>query len=193
MARPKAYDEDTALEAAAELFWSRGYEAASMAELESAMEMGRQSIYNAFGDKRSLFLKALDRYIRANQEQLADSLLASDADFTTIRHHFDSMVDFWTMGPRRGCLVANSIVEVGDEDPGIAASCQSNQETVLRGFENALRNAASKGQIPPATGVEATARLLVAQVYGMTLLVKGGATKGELRESVGALLNGIES
>ncbi|MEM7414898.1 MAG: TetR/AcrR family transcriptional regulator [Gemmatimonadota bacterium] len=193
MARPKAYDEDTALEAAAELFWSRGYEAASMADLESAMQMGRQSIYNAFGDKRSLFMKALDRYIRTNRERIADSLLAPEADLTTIREHFESMVEYWTTGPRRGCLVANSILEVGEEDQGIAASCQFNQQTVLDGFENALQNAVSTGQIPAGTDVEGTARMLVAQVYGMTVLVKGGATKEELSPIVDALLRGIES
>lgn len=193
MARPKAYDEDTALEAAAELFWSRGYEGASMADLESVMSMGRQSIYNAFGDKRSLFLRALDRYVRSNQEQLVHSLMAPDADFLTIREHFSELIGHWTTGPRRGCLVVNSILEVGDSDPGIASSCQSSGATVLEAFENALTNAVASGQLSESTHVRATARMLVAQMYGMTVLVKGGATERELTESAEELLSRIES
>ena len=70
MARPKAFDETTALDAAAQLFWSQGYDGTSMADLEGAMEMGRQSIYNAFGDKRALFIEALGLFSQRTRAML---------------------------------------------------------------------------------------------------------------------------
>lgn len=189
MARPKAFDEDTALDAAAELFWSQGYDGTSMADLETAMEMGRQSIYNAFGDKRALFLKALERYTKWNRQRLAESLLAPEAGLHAIRVYFDSMVDFATVeGPRRGCLVANSILEIGASDEGIAHSCAANQNLMLRGFENALKNAARTGELPASLDVSATARLLLSQTYGMSVLSKAGMSTEDLAGSVHELL-----
>ena len=64
MPRPKSFDEDAVLDQAVELFWDRGYEGTSLADLEAHLGLGRQSLYNAFGDKHTLFLKALDRYRR---------------------------------------------------------------------------------------------------------------------------------
>ena len=189
MARPKAFDEVTALDAAAELFWSQGYDGTSMAELETAMDMGRQSIYNAFGDKRALFLRALERYTQWNRQRLAEPLLAEEAGLHTIRAFFDSMIDFSTVqGPRRGCLVANSILEIGASDEGIAHSCAANQNLMLRGFENALGNAARRGELPASRNVAATARMLLSQTYGMSVLSKAGMSREELTGSARELL-----
>ena len=64
MARPKSFDEEAVLDQAVQLFWERGYEGTSLADLEAHLGLGRQSLYNSFGDKHALFLKALDRYRR---------------------------------------------------------------------------------------------------------------------------------
>lgn len=62
MGRPKAFDEDAVLDRAAELFWTQGYEATSISDLEERLGVGRQSLYDTFGDKRRLFLRAIERY-----------------------------------------------------------------------------------------------------------------------------------
>jgi len=63
MARAKEFDREKVLERAMHVFWARGYEATSLPELLDAMQIGRQSMYDTFGDKRALFIAALDRYI----------------------------------------------------------------------------------------------------------------------------------
>ena len=189
MARPKEFDEDTALDAAAQLFWSQGFDGTSMSDLEQSMGMGRQSIYNAFGDKRALFLKALERYAAWNQERLAESLMQPDAGVQTIREYFEGVVEFATAeGPRRGCLVANSILEIGGSDEGVARRCEASQGMVLRGFENALANAVRSGELAGSVDVAATARMLVSQVYGITVLSKAGMSRKELADSARELL-----
>ena len=190
MGRPKAFDETTALDAAAQLFWSQGFDGTSMTDLESSMQMGRQSIYNAFGDKRQLFLRALERYSAHNRERLQASLLAPDAGLDTIRDYFEDGVVFLTPeGERPGCLVANSILEIGESDGDVAGSCSRNQASVLDGFEHALRNAVKAGDLPTDTDVESTARMLMSQTYGLTVLAKSGMSREELRSSVRTLFS----
>lgn len=189
MARPRSFDHDTALDAAAELFWSHGYEGTSMSDLEVALDMGRQSIYNAFGDKHALFIKALERYTSWNRERLAALLLAPDAGLGTITSFFEGMVEVSAKdGRRRGCLVANSILEVGGADEDIAKSCEVNQTLVLRGFENALANAVSEGEVSESLDVKATARALMSHTYGLSVLSKAGMPIEELAGSTRALL-----
>ncbi len=189
MARPKAFDEDTALDAAAQVFWSQGYDGTSMSDLEAAMAMGRQSIYNAFGDKRHLFLRALERYTARNREGLKESLLASDAGLDTIGRYFESLVEYATPeGTRPGCLVTNSILEIGEADQDVAGRCAANQAWMIEGFEHALGNAVRSGELPSSLDVPATARLLMSQVYGTIVLAKGGMSRGDLAGTVRALL-----
>ncbi len=70
MARHKEFDQDEALQKAMEAFWARGYEATSMQDLVEHMGINRQSLYDTFGDKHSLFLKALDRYHEVETRKL---------------------------------------------------------------------------------------------------------------------------
>lgn len=189
MARPKAFDEDTALEAAAQLFWSQGYDATSIADLEAGMGMGRQSIYNAFGDKHALFLKALERYSDQNKVRLKASLMAPAAGLQTIRDYFFGMLDFVDCGgPRRGCLVTNSILEIGPGDEAVAEQCRANQDTVLAGFEHALGNAVRSGELPNSLDIQGTARMLMAQTYGLSVLAKTDMPRAELESTVRSFL-----
>jgi TetR/AcrR family transcriptional repressor of nem operon len=190
MARPKTFDEDTALDAAAQLFWGQGYDATSICDLEAAMGIGRQSIYNAFGDKREIFLKALDHYVAANKDRVTNGLLAPGAGLEAIRVHLREMVDFLAgPGPRRGCLVANSILELGTGDQAIARRCKASQGSVLSGFEHALSNAVAAGDLPPDLDVSATARMLMAQTYGMAVLSKSGTSRAALSAGAEELLD----
>src|SRR5215211_1091932 len=112
MPRPKSFDQDAVLDQAVQLFWERGYEGTSLAELEAHLGLGRQSLYNTFGDKQTLFLKALERYRRIMSEEVLAPLNAPDASLDAIRAFFKASVESLTApGPRRACLVANTILE----------------------------------------------------------------------------------
>jgi TetR/AcrR family transcriptional repressor of nem operon len=193
MPRPKSFDEDAVLAQAVELFRARGYEGTSLADLETHLGLGRQSLYNTFGDKQTLFLKALDHYRRNQGESMVDPLSRPDAGMEAIREFFRTMVRGLTgETPRRGCLVANTITERGSDDAASLRRCNLSREQLARGFRRALGQARDRGELPPHVDVDATATLLVIQNYGLSSLAKTGASLEELEAATEALLAGLE-
>jgi TetR/AcrR family transcriptional repressor of nem operon len=193
MPRPKSFDEDTVLDQAVQLFWERGYESTSLADLEAHLGLGRQSLYNTFGDKQALFLKALDRYRHEVGEAVFAPLNAPGAGLDAIRAFFRRSVEMLTApGPRRGCMVANTILERGVQDPDALLRCIHSRNVLERGFRRTLAQAKAQGKVAPDLDVDATATLLVTQNYGLILLAKTGATAEDLHATVEVLLARLE-
>jgi TetR/AcrR family transcriptional regulator, transcriptional repressor for nem operon len=191
MPRPKSFDEDTVLDQAVQLFWERGYDGTSLADLEAHLGLGRQSLYNSFGDKQALFLKALDRYER-HAGAAVDQLAASDAGLEAIRRFFHWAVDSQTApGPRRGCLLNNTICEIGGADAEVQLRSNRARDTLARAFRRALTRAKAREEVPRDLDVEATATLLVVQNYGLNILGRTGTAPAELHAAVEALLAGL--
>lgn len=192
MARPKSFDEAAVLEQAVELFRASGYEGTSLADLESHLGLGRQSLYNTFGDKQALFLKALEHYRHTIGEAVADRLNGPDAGLETIREFFRTTIRSLTgETPRSGCLIANTITERASDDPASLLCCNRSREQLERGFRRALAQAKARGELPKRVDVDATATLLVIHNYGLNALAKTGATAGELEAALEALLAGL--
>ncbi len=191
MPRPKSFDEDAVLDQAVQLFRERGYEGTSLADLEAHLGLGRQSLYNAFGDKRTLFLKALDRYRRDGEAALAE-LNAPGAGLDAIRSYFHWAVGSLTApGARLGCLMTNTISERGSQDAGVLLHCNQGRDVLERAFRRALGQAKDRGELASGLDVEAAATLLVVQNYGLTVMAKTGATAEELHAAVEALVAGL--
>jgi TetR/AcrR family transcriptional regulator, transcriptional repressor for nem operon len=192
MPRPKSFDQDAVLDQAVQLFWERGYEGTSLADLEAHLGLGRQSLYNTFGDKQSLFLKALERYRRSMSEGVLAPLIAPDASLDAIRAFFQASVESLTApGPRRACLVANTILERGSQEADALLGCNQARAGLERAFRRALTQAKGRGELPESLDVEAAATLLVVQNYGLNVLAKTGASAGELHAAVDVLLVGL--
>jgi TetR/AcrR family transcriptional repressor of nem operon len=192
MPRPKSFDQDAVLDQAVELFRDRGYEGTSLADLETHLGLGRQSLYNTFGDKQSLFLKALERYRRNVADGVLAQLNAPDASLDAIRAFFKASVESLTApGPRHSCLVTNTILERGSQDADALLGCNQARAALERVFRRALAKAKSRGELPESLDVEATATLLVIQNYGLSVLAKTGASAGELHAAVEVLLGGL--
>jgi TetR/AcrR family transcriptional regulator, transcriptional repressor for nem operon len=191
MPRPKSFDEDDVLDQAVRLFWERGYESTSLADLEAHLGLGRQSLYNTFGDKQALFLKALDRYER-DAGEIAMRPLHEGSGLKAIRGFFQGVVETLTRpGPRCGCMVTNTISELGAQDPEARLRCNHARDTLERGFRRALTQAQAHGEVSRDLDVEGTATLLVVQNYGLTIMAKTGATAEQLHAAVEALLAGL--
>lgn len=192
MPRPKSFDEDAVLDQAVQLFWERGYEGTSLADLETHLGLGRQSLYNTFGDKQTLFLKALDRYRRDAGEAALAELNAPGAGLDAIRSYFHWAVGSLTApGARRGCLVTNTIAERGSQDAGVLLHCNHARDALERAFRRVLAQAKDRGELAGGVDVEAAATLLVVQNYGLTVMAKTGATAEELHAAVEALVAGL--
>lgn len=183
MARPKTFDPDQALDAALDLFWHRGYEAASMAELQHVMGIGRQSMYDTFGDKHELFLKALDRYIERNGRRLRDALGGDGPVLPALREHLNATAHFLTpAGERPACLVTNTILERGHWDTMVGEVCKKNERQLLKTFEGALRRAVEGGELDEVDDPHSAALFLASTVYGMSVLAKNGASRRQLQD-----------
>jgi TetR/AcrR family transcriptional regulator, transcriptional repressor for nem operon len=193
MARPKSFDEEAVLDQAIQMFWERGYEGTSLAELETHLGLGRQSLYNTFGDKHALFLKALERYREGPGAAAVAQLVAPGAGLEAIRGFFRSAVETLTgPGPRRGCFLTNTISERAGEDPEALVRCDQARQALERLFRRALTQGQKRGELPKRLDVDSTATLLSIQNYGLNVMAKTGATRPELNAAVEALFAGLK-
>jgi TetR/AcrR family transcriptional repressor of nem operon len=193
MSRPKSFDEEAVLDRAVKLFQERGYEATSISDLETHLGIGRQSLYNTFGDKRALYLKALGRYRAGVREGVMSRLTTPGAGLDEIRAFFRVSIESLTDPAHKlTCLVANTILERGSHDADALSSCNQARAGLERAFRQALVQARRRGEIAKDVDVDGTAMLLVIQSYGLNILAKAGATAGELRRAVDVLLAELE-
>ncbi|MFG1427678.1 TetR/AcrR family transcriptional regulator [Roseixanthobacter glucoisosaccharinicivorans] len=172
MARPREFDEETALRAAVECFWERGYEATSVRDLAARMGITNASLYNAFGDKRSLYRRALDRYVecsfsdRVGRFQALPPREALGAFFQEI---VDRSVD--DTG-RRGCMLVNSALEVAPYDPEFQRVVSEVLVQVEGFFRQCALDGQAEGTISRRQSAEDIGRLLLAVLLGLRVLAR---------------------
>src|SRR6478672_1527424 len=111
MARHKEFDCAEVLEKAMEVFWARGYEAASIQDLVEHMGINRQSLYDTFGDKHTLYLQALDRYLEVEGRKIAELLEQPGSVKRNVRRLFETAIDR-SLADRRGCFMNNAMSEL---------------------------------------------------------------------------------
>ena len=190
MARTKEFEPLAALDAATELFWRKGYEAASMRELLDAMGIGRGSFYDTFGDKHTLFLSALDRFQEVRTSWAEDVLRGEGLDGIeeVFRRSLDGLFQFQ---PPRGCLLANSAVELAPHDPEVAARISGYIRRTEDAFRGALVRARDRGEIPSDSDPRALARFLVNTLHGLRVLARAGADRETLEDTVHIALGAL--
>lgn len=184
MARTKEFDPDAVLVKALELFWERGYEATSMADLVGHLGIARASIYATFGGKHDLYLKALDLYLRTRDPDVVDVLSqpgpALPAVQALIRAYADQSVHD---DRRRGCMVVNAAVEVMSRDPQTARKVEASWNTLETALTSALTRARAQGELPAGKDPVAVARLLLVILQGIRVLGRGHPDPARLRDA----------
>jgi AcrR family transcriptional regulator len=181
LGRPRAFDLDRALERALRLFWEKGYEGTSLSDLTKAIGINRPSLYAAFGNKETLFRKALARYVEKTvgfvleaikeptARRVVARLLLSAADMVTEPHH------------PPGCLTVRGALASGEEADPIRlelALRRSESEALIR---KRLDTAKRQGDLPPDANPADLARYLATVYQGMSVQAAGGATRQQLR------------
>jgi TetR/AcrR family transcriptional repressor of nem operon len=173
MARPRGFDETAALDAAIECFRQRGYEATSVRDLTDCMGIGPTSLYNSFGDKRALFIKALERYVdcsvRARLARLESSLPPKQAVRTLIEDVVERSLTDRTRG---GCLLINSALEIAPHDPEVGAEIAKRLGEIEGFFRRSISAAQSSGTIPRKLNSSDFARLLLSVLLGIRVLAR---------------------
>ena len=173
MARPRGFDETAALDAAIECFRQRGYEGTSIRDLTDCMGIGPTSLYNSFGDKRALFIKALERYVdcsvRARLNRLESSLPPKQAVRTLIEDVVERSLTDRTRG---GCLLINSALAIAPHDPEIGAEIAKRLGEIEGFFRRSISAAQSSGTISRKLNSGDFARLLLSVLLGIRVLAR---------------------
>ena len=191
MARPRTFDESDVVAAARDEFWKRGYAATSVEDLTAATGLGKGSLYGAFGDKHSLYLRALDGYIASSLDDVRASL--RDPAFSAYRRlgrHLRGQAGMLVADrQRRGCLMAKSAAELGATDDAVEAKV-ANAYRVWRDELAACIVAAQRdGDIDAQQDPQALAGALLAFMRGQEALHKGGATPAQLRSAADEMVS----
>jgi TetR/AcrR family transcriptional repressor of nem operon len=193
MARPREFDADTALDRAMEVFWSKGYEATSLDDLCEVTGLSRSSLYAAFGSKRSLLLRSVDRYVEQRNPRIAEILArpvpVRDAFAALARQFIDQIV----AGPgRRGCFLGNCAAELPRGDRAALARVRAGLKATEATFRQALAQGRSRGELPPGADVDALARFLAAAFQGLRLVGKVNPDRAALEAIAATMLQCLD-
>lgn len=193
MARPKEFDESTALSKAVDTFWEHGFDGTGMQDLCAEMNLNVGSLYGTFGDKRALFIKVLDRYTDTVSRQAIECIGSASSGMAGIRAFFVNAAEAMAGGKRRwGCLITNSIAELALHDPEIAAKVKLHLARVETTFASALARARTDGEVSPGVGPESAAFLLCV-LQGLNVLAKTKPGKQVIEGIVDVALKGLTS
>jgi TetR/AcrR family transcriptional repressor of nem operon len=191
MARPKEFDPEQALEKAMHVFWHKGYEATSMEDLLSAMDINRGSLYDTFGDKRELFLKAMDHYCTGGGIGSRVSILNQPGPaLPLIRQFISAMLEFGLSDPlRRGCLITNTVMELAPHEKGIARKLTGRLQMAEEAFFKLLARAKQEGELARDKDPRALARVLVTMMQGAIVMIKAGTPADVVKQTAKTVLS----
>ncbi len=182
MARSKEFDEEQALASATDLFWRQGYENTSLEALMHVMGIAKQSLYDTFGDKRALYLKAMAFYRKQTNSSLRELL----ASAPTVKEGFTRILLGLVAESReqhaRGCLLLSANMERAVDDEEIATFLTDNQTEVESIFADALRRGKRNGELGDEQDAGALAKFLVVTVQGMRVMARLKSDRRALRQ-----------
>jgi len=187
LARPREFEIDDAVERAMHVFWERGYEGAALPDLLAGMGSARGSLYKAFGDKKSLYLKALAMYAESEVAEgirmLRDKGEPNGA--RRIAGLFSSIVDGVRDGDRRGCLLCSAAAGPASGDADISKAVADMLSDITDAFREALA-AAPAARDMPHDRQRSRAHALTAAYVGLRVLAKSGQSVAALTRAARA-------
>ena len=193
MGRKKKYDRDTLIEKAMELFRDHGFAGTSTQMLVEGLGVNRFSLYAEFDNKQALFDAALERYNRDVIERRFGPLEAPTAGIEEVR----TLLEFYGSagkGPAsgRGCLLCNTAVEFGPEDPSGAELVQRYFEYLSSAFYKALNNADSKGELRNAVALREEADYFTASTLGLFVMIRAKAPPATIENAAEMAIKHLE-
>ncbi|HEY8456996.1 MAG TPA: TetR family transcriptional regulator [Actinopolymorphaceae bacterium] len=193
MARTKEFDPDEVLERALDLFWRKGYEATSMADLVEHLGIGRASMYATFGTKHELYLKALERYIASRDPDPVRLLSQPGPVLPAIRH----LVRLYAAEAAadqegRGCMVVNAAAELAPRDRVVTRRIEAGWNTIEVALRSALTRAQAQGELDETKDPAALASFLFVVLQGIRLVGKVESSPDRLRHAAEQALAVLE-
>jgi AcrR family transcriptional regulator len=181
MGRPRTFDREQALQRAIDVFWQHGYDATSVALLSQAMGITTPSLYSAFGDKRTLFLEALDRYLATFGAFTARALAEEPTADRAITRLLHDAADAYTRPDHpQGCLLITAATNCTPQSDDIKAHMRDMRGAGANAVEEKITTAIGAGELPADTDARALATYYSAVIQGMSAKARDGATRDDL-------------
>lgn len=191
--RGKEFDPEEVLSRAVNVFWSKGYEAASVRDLQEEMGIQRQSLYDTFGSKHQLFLTALRYYHENVIVNNLCHLFSTPSPKKSIQNIFYQRIkdagDSTIIG---GCLVTNTLSELGLRDAEVKEQAKKTLDYMESAFLCAIRRAQELGEINSTKDAKSLAALLVNNLQGMFVMSKAGVSPSKMKSFSKQLLSILE-
>jgi AcrR family transcriptional regulator len=182
--RPRSYDSAVALDSAAQLFWAKGFADTSLDDLSAAMGMGRPSIYNAFGDKEALFIRALERFRDTTGSTPLRAMDSEDSIRDALEAFFRQVVEYTTADRSHlGCLLG-SVAPVADL-PDVRRFLKENLAEAEVHIAERLSAAVQRGQLPSDYSPEQGAHRAINAMLSLNARARIGTSREELLSDAG--------
>lgn len=173
MGRPRAFDETAVLDAAMACFWTEGYETTSVRELAQSMGMTGASLYNAFGDKLTLYRRTLDRYLETSVRARIARVEAGLAPLAAVRSFLEEVIERSAADPlHRGCMLINAALEMAPRDAGLRALVTQELAAIEAFFCRCVAAGQADGSIDASQPAEAVATMLLGVLIGIRVLAR---------------------
>lgn len=189
--RPRAFDVDEALESAMKVFWSKGYEGASLSDLTEAMGINRPSLYAAFGNKEMLFRKALDRYGEGPASYVARALEEPTARRVIERLLACTIENLSDPRHPRGCLAVQGALCSSDESESARREARKRRLKAQDLIRCRLERARAEGDLPRSVDPADLARLIATLMNGLSVQAANGASREEMKRAIQIALKSL--
>ena len=192
--RPREFDRTLALERAMGLFWDKGFEGTSMADLTAAMGIGPTSLYAAFGAKDDLFREAVSHYLQTVGGEIWAALREAETAFGAVENFLLATATSFTRADRpAGCLVVLSALHTNGATDALRADLTAKREQNTRDLAARLAVGVENGEIPASADVAAIARFYITVQQGMSIQARDGADRAMLEGIARAGLSAWDS
>jgi AcrR family transcriptional regulator len=193
MARPKEFDRYQALQAAISVFRNQSYAATSIDDLLNAMNIGRQSFYDTFGDKRSLYIEALTIYLDESYQHIVRSVKNASSPLQALHELIFSAAGENSEARALGCMGISTICEFGSRDEEITAIGRKGSKRMELALQEVIAQAKILGEIPPAQNETHAARFVMSILIGMRVRAREGCEPEFLRDLATFTVNSLHA
>jgi len=181
--RPRGFDTDQVLGQVRDTFWRYGYAGTSMDQLSAATGLHKPSLYGAFGDKKRLYLAALDNYLAEIRAEFAEAFALPEL-FDSLYAVSERSIDKFMRGGdgATGCFMMNTAMTEAAEDPEISRVVRESMDSLERAMARRLQKGIEAGEISDKVDAQSLAMILVANHYELSARARAGYSREELRQ-----------
>jgi TetR/AcrR family transcriptional repressor of nem operon len=193
MGRPQEFDTAEVLGRSMRLFWSKGYEATSLADILEATGLSKSSLYATFGDKRSLFLAAFNSYRSERLCRLREALEDGRSARESIEGFFRCSVARAVESPRpAGCMTANEAIELGPHDANVQRLVAEDFQAVEDAFAQTIERGQAEGSIASREDPRKLAGFLTVGFQGLQVMARARVDRAQLDDAVTVMLRALD-